>query len=783
MTRFCLTHKKLTLLFWSLAIGYFLTVIGLRLLSDQPAIDNSVGIWFLSDDQALKEYQQYNRDFGEKEWTLLLLKTASIYEPEFLDDLAAITQRLETLKHVVKVTSIVNVRDNEIDRDDSLNYKKIFPQTSKNHPTLSADQLDQFKQKLLANPLFEHNIFQRNDPRYTVLLLQNDNQIFNATPYRIELVDAITSIVEQYPSVENYALAGTTVVNAELNRAAKRDVVVFYSLITLFLMLFGWLTLNSFKDLLIMLMVVCCSMSTAMGLLALLGIPYNMVTVMMPTILISLSVSGVIHIINEFHQWHNTHPAPEAIRKTVDTLWKPHFSTALTTIIGFASLSLSTVIPIFQLGIFAGIGIAVGWLASLTMAPVLLVLFWQGTNKPCNARLSWLDRFVDKLTTAACNKPRSKTLLLLVALIPVSGLWLLETDTNYTKFFRDTATLSKAYDSLSEAGYAQNPVSIVLRFPGHDTWSNDDYFKHIVDFEQALEKLPEVIKLMSSTKLVEQIDHAFNAGHTSKSIFRQYNQNQINQLLLLGELSNNDDIDDFLLRNKRQAQIVVLTPYLSSRQLDTFKQKIYRLQQRYLPDNVQLTVTGTTVLWANMDTQVSRTQLVSLLGIGSFLVIFLMLLFRSFKLGLIGILVNALPLAITLGTMGWLGIKINMATAIIGGISLGIVVDDTIHFLSGVRSRLNQGTALETAIQQTMKTVGRSILMTSIILIGGFSCMATSEFLPSAHFGIFISLSIALALILDVMIVPALLLLLKPSVARYAMNWSVYARKWRSFLG
>ena len=272
MTRFCLTHKKLTLLFWSLAIGYFLTVIGLRLLSDQPAIDNSVGIWFLSDDQALKEYQQYNRDFGEKEWTLLLLKTASIYEPEFLDDLAAITQRLETLKHVVKVTSIVNVRDNEIDRDDSLNYKKIFPQTSKNHPTLSADQLDQFKQKLLANPLFEHNIFQRNDPRYTVLLLQNDNQIFNATPYRIELVDAITSIVEQYPSVENYALAGTTVVNAELNRAAKRDVVVFYSLITLFLMLFGWLTLNSFKDLLIMLMVVCCSMSTAMGLLALLGI-------------------------------------------------------------------------------------------------------------------------------------------------------------------------------------------------------------------------------------------------------------------------------------------------------------------------------------------------------------------------------------------------------------------------------------------------------------------------------------------------------------------------------
>ena len=177
-------------------------------------------------------------------------------------------------------------------------------------------------------------------------------------------------------------------------------------------------------------------------------------------------------------------------------------------------------------------------------------------------------------------------------------------------------------------------------------------------------------------------------------------------------------------------------------------------------------ITGTTVLWANMDKQVSHTQLVSLIGIASFLVVFLMVLFRSFKLGLIGILVNALPLAITLGVMGWLDIKINMATAIIGGISLGIVVDDSIHFLSGIRSRLNQGILLEDAISQTMKTAGSSILMTSVILIGGFSCMATSEFLPSAHFGIFISLAIAIAFALDVIIVPALLLILKPSACK-----------------
>lgn len=763
MTYFCLKHQKMTLIFWSIVICFFLFVIAERLLSDQPSIDNSVAVWFLSDDQELKDYQQYNQDFGEKEWTVLLLKTTSIYNTQFLTDLSQITQHLEDLRHIVKVTSIVNVRDNELDQNDSLNYTEIFP-LEKHEQTISSAQLDRFRQKLLSNPLFEKNIFQKEDSEHTVILIQNDNQIWNASPYRIKLVDDIKNILQQYSSVQSYALAGTTVVNAELNRASKHDVLVFYTLITMLLSLFGWLTLNSMKDLCIMLVVVCCSMTPAMGLLALLGIPYNMVTVLMPTILISLSVAGVIHVINGFHQLNQDYDATIAMQKTIHHLWKPHASTALTTILGFVSLSMSTVTPIFQLGIFAGIGIFIGWFASITIAPVLLVIFWQKKHTYQNKESRFLDKCTDWLAEIAPKYTAIKIFLLFLALIPISGIFLLETDTNYTKFFRSSTDITQAYERIKKAGYAQNPISIVLKFPDNTTWSDEAYFKHIVDFEQQLEQLPEIIKLMSSTRLVEQIDIAFNTSETSKETFKAYKQNQINQLLLLGELSNNDDIADFLLPDKHQAQILALTPYMSSRELERFKQQVYDLQARILPKQIELLITGTTVLWANMDIQVSHTQLVSLIGIGSFLIVFLIIIFKSFKLGLIGIIVNALPLAITLGVMGWLGIKINMATAIIGGISLGIVVDDSIHFISGFKAYLVQGIALEDAIKKTMKTVGYSILMTSIILIGGFSCMATSTFLPSAHFGIFISLAIALALLLDVFIVPAMLILFRPSV-------------------
>lgn len=766
MIRFFVNRKKTVLFVWGLMVVGFLFAITARILSGGTVIDNSVGVWFLEDDPERANLERYNQDFGEKEWSILLLRTDSIYEPRFLNDLRNIVSRLEKLDHIVKVTSIVNVRDNELDQDEALDYKIIYPAKWAPGRTLAASELAKFKDKLFANPLFDRNIFQKDAPQFTVVLLQNDNYINNPSPYRIELVDAIKTIVGEYPTVKGYALAGTTIVNAELNRSAKRDVFVFYTLISILLLLFGWFTLNNFKDVTVMLAVVIASVIPTMGLLAVLDIPYNMVTVMMPTILIALSVAGVIHVINVFHQYCETRHSSRAIEQAISHLWKPNLWTALTTIVGFSSLALSTVLPVFQLGVFASIGIFIGWLATNSLAPVLLMIFWGGKSKGRANNPVVIDAVVNFVVAISSRQPLLKIGIALLTLIPVWGVAYLETDTNYTKFFRESAQLSKAYNEIDAAGYAQNPVNIVLRYPGGHTYSNQAFFQNVVRFEQGLKQLPEVIKVLSTTELLRRIDIAFNDEETSEQQFRAYGANQINQLLLLGELSNNDDIEDFLLRDKTQAQIVALTSYMSTKELATFENKVQRLRQQYLPDDLELVITGTTVLWANMDSQVSRTQLVSLVGVGTFLVVFLIVIFKSLRLGVIGIIVNALPLAITLGVMGWLGVKINMATAIIGGISLGVVVDDTIHFITRFKNGLRNGLDFEESVKETLKTVGTSIIATSIILIGGFSCMASSDFLPSAHFGIFISLSIAIALLLDLFLLPALLSLYRPSKTR-----------------
>ncbi len=741
--------RRTILLIWACVLLAFAGVIVNKLfLSSDPSIDNSVGIWFNKTDPDLITYENYNDTFGEKEWSILLLQTDSIYSPEFLSDLDSITEKISELSNVVKITSITNVRDNFLTDDGSLDYRRLYSDQVPN----DSKALQEFQDQLKRNPIFERNLILKNDETSTALLIQNDNFINDPSEYRIQLVNGITNIVNEHASINNFALAGTTVVNAELNRASKRDVFVFYSLITVLLTFIGFYILKSLRNLLVMYSVVVTSSIPAMGMLAALNIPYNMITVMLPTILIALSVAGVVHIITEFHLSRFEQTSEAAIATTLSRLLKPTVWTTVTTIAGFSSFTTSNVFPVFQLGLFSAVGLFLAGVANLVIAPLLLLMLWPDRiqspelfKKP-NSLNRWHNSNGFRFGILLCT---------LILLLPAFSLPRLEVDTNYIKFFSESHPTSQSYDLIKKVGFAQNPIVLQLKYSDDLPYSASQQIRGTVAFEKALKALPEVVKILSATDFLEEINKAFNDKEAQP--LDRYNKAQIEQLLLLGELSGNDDLSDFILSGATDVQIIVMTQYMSSRELDAFKDKLFNLQNQLLPKEVHMDVTGTTTLWANMDTQVSNTQFYSLLFITLFLLVLLPMIFGSFTLGMIGLAVNILPLAITLGCMAFLDIKINIATALIGGISLGVVVDDTIHFISRIIQNQKSGQSIAEAVENSIQTIGKSIIYTTLILIVGFSCMASSNFLPSAHFGIFISLSIFLALLLDLFCVPALL--------------------------
>jgi hypothetical protein len=320
--------------------------------------------------------------------------------------------------------------------------------------------------------------------------------------------------------------------------------------------------------------------------------------------------------------------------------------------------------------------------------------------------------------------------------------------------------VTKAYDDIRAAGFAQNPVNVVIEYPQGSRFSDERNFRPVLEFEQQLQQLPQIIKVISANEMLREIDKAFNTKQTSDVQFSRYSAAQIDQLLFLAELSGNDDLDDLLLKDKTKTQMLALTRYMSSKELDRFRAQVTALATRYLPRDIEVYITGTTVLWANMDEQVSYTQLYSL-GWGSvFLLVLLIASFRSFRLVIVASLVNALPLAITLGMMGFLDIKINMATALIGGITLGVVVDDTIHLFTRIKYFLNQGLDMVQSIEKAIAHAGKSIVNTTLIIAGGFACLASSSFLPSAQFGVFVTIAISIAMFLDLYLGPLLLKIL-----------------------
>jgi predicted RND superfamily exporter protein len=768
VTGFALRYKWQVAAAWVTLLVAALAVLGARMLSRAPIVDNSVGIWFMKDDPDLKVYEDFNQQFGQKEWTILLLQAESVFDGNFLRDLARITERLERIEHVTKVISLTNVRDSEATSDGALDYRRLYPAETADGP-LTPSQIEEFRSRLYANPVFENSILRRRDPGSTVLLIQNDNFINAPEPYRIEMVDAVRKVLDEYPRVRGYSLAGTSVVNAELNRASQHDGIRFYLLVTFFIVVATYAALRTWRDLVVVLTVVTAGALPPMAALAALGIPYNMVTIMLPTILITLSVCDVVHVINAFHfERRRLAPSP-AIIKAIAGIWTPCMWTTVVTVVGFLSLAFSTVFPIWQLGVFAALGLGLAWLMTMTGVPILLVAMWpRGRTGDAEGAdgAKPVGLYSRRLLPFQLGIWRWVWLVVGgVMVLSAYGIANLEVDTDYTKFFGKDMYVSRAYPRLAQAGYGQSPVALMLRFPAETTYAAGDRFARLVRFEALVRKDPAVLKLLTLTDLLERADLAFNGAEGAAGRLAAYDANQLGQLHLMAEIGGNDDLRNFVTDDKRTVQAVAMTPYMSSKELEALKERLYAAGRATLSQDVTLNVTGTTVQWANMDKEISHTQMSSLYIIGAVFLVLLPIIFRSWTLGVIGVIVNSLPMVITFGLMGLLHIKINLATALIGGVAIGATVDSTIFFINRVRLAVEAGMSEVDAVDHAVVTVGDGIIMTSVIVAGGFSCLATSSFLPTAHFGALVTLSIVVALFMDILVNPIVLRLVGARLA------------------
>lgn len=752
--RHCLRRPRLTLATWALLLVGLVTALGVRLLAPGPLIDNSVGIWFLKDDPGLKVYEQNNDAFGRKEWSILLLEPESVSSPAFLRDLARLTAELEAQPHVRRVLSLVSVRALAA-------VPGKGPAPAPVMDPASTDPAKALWAALRRQPDLERLLLPQGWGGRTVLLIQSDNFLHDTDPYRMALVDAVHRLVQGCPSIRSHAFAGTPVINAELNRSARRDALRFYLLVTLMAFGFGWIALRDLRDLAVVAAVLLVSVLGPMAAIALRGIPFNMVTILLPLILVSLSVCDVIHVINAFHGERAGLSALDAARAALHRLWTPCLCTSVVTVAGMLSLAVSTVAPIRQLGLFTSLGLAFAWASTMTLVPALLVLFWEGRRR--DQASGWAPgRYGSRLLPCFSGRWRWLWLSLAAGLLaPMAGIPRLCIDTDYAHFFSPSAPVSQAYGKLKEAQAAQSVIEIVVSAPAPSSLDEPSSRRGMADLERRVRQLPQVRHTLSEGSLMEQVDLALN-GPAQPSRWSSYPAAAAKRLRQLARERGLAELDDYATLDGSRRRILVLTDYMSSRELDAFRRAVDGLARQWLPGGLEASVEGTTVLWADMDHEIGTTQVTSILALALVFAVLLPLLFRSLQLGLLGILINGLPLAMTFGLMGLLGVRLNMATALIGGISLGSTVDSTIFFISRFQAERTAGRAWEDAIASAVRGVGDGILITTGILVGGFLCMTVSSFLPTAHLGALTCFTVLTGAFFDIIVNPILLGLLAP---------------------
>ena len=258
-------------------------------------------------------------------------------------------------------------------------------------------------------------------------------------------------------------------------------------------------------------------------------------------------------------------------------------------------------------------------------------------------------------------------------------------------------------------------------------------------------------------KILWEAEKAISNNSVSREVFDNYSQGQLNDLIFSSELSGNDQLIDFLSEDKASVRIALLIDFMESKDLHQFRSAVEEIISQEGFADANIIFTGNPVLLSNMDIFVAETQLYSMITVLVFLLIALPLIFKSFYLGLFGVLFNLFPLAFTYGLMGWFDININLATVVLGGVALSLVVDDTIHMLVRFQQYLKLSYAWDDAVDQAVRTIGHSITLTSVILIACFCLFSLSDFIPTKTFGILMTITVIMAWCLDLFLLPILL--------------------------
>ena len=772
----------------------FLLLVSFGYYSKDFKLDASSDTLLLENDPDLKYLREVNNRYGSKEFLILTYTPEEAMNSEkSLNNLLSLKYKIQSLDWVYSVITLLDVP--LLNNSDTPLAERL-----QNFTTLKSENVDIERgfEEILSSPVFKNFVISEDGKTTGIIVnIKEDVNLKNLDDKSKEEIEKykdlrkkknhkniveIREIIKSYKDIGKIYLGGIPMIADDMMSFIKNDIIVFGIGVLLFIIVTLWFIFKKLIWIIVPLSSCFFSVLIMTGLLGLIGWKVTVISSNFIALMLILTMAMNIHISTRFLQLRKNNPNlknSEIIFMTTSKMFWPIIYTALTTICAFLSLIFSEIKPVIDFGWMMSLGLITSFVITFTLLPTLINLL---STEKINIEGESKSKITEFLGEISINsKPTIFLITLVVIIFSIVGISRLEVENSFINYFNKNTEIYKGMKLIDEKLGGTTPLDIIIKFPtfekdkltvvddefedwsdeeNHDNrkyWFTKDKIEKIEKVHSYLESNPFVGKVLSFSSILK--------------VAKQLNNNKPLETLEMGvfyskipDTIKKEVIDPYISIEDNEARISVRIKdsEKSLRRNDLIKKIEYDLKNQIGLESNEFKLAGVLILFNNLLQSLFKSQILTLGFVMSGIFAMFLILFRNIKLSLIGVVPNFIAAFFILGIIGLLEIPLDMMTITIAAITIGIAVDNSIHYIYRFKEEFFQNNSYEKTIKLCHSTVGIAILNTSITIVFGFSILVLSNFIPTIYFGIFTGLAMLLAMISVLTLLPSLILLTKP---------------------
>ena len=733
----------------SIAFLVLFTLLPPALLTELN-IDNDPKVYFPDDEPAVLIDKNLREHFPNDQVFILLFEGEALFSDDFLNAYHELALQLEDNPLVDKVFSLTT-QDHIAGSEEGFLVEPII-NTWELKRTTPADR----KQRAIADRFAINALVSKDGSAISLIVvpvaLENSLQ-------RLQFEKDIMLNVQQVQLVD-FVTARTGFIPMDIAelRSMLRDNIIFIPATVCIGLLLLWWLFRRWLAVILGGISIGVVVGSTVALYTLTGQPFTLISSIVPPLLSALTVAALVHLYNALHYAaQRGFSGSKRVTHALNEIRRPALFTALTTAAGLISLATSPIPAIRTFGLISAVGVMLIYFVVILILPPIFSIKDTKPWRHSKAGLNWMNVTVSCLYRTGIRYPARVILLTAIGLgLGTPALWHVKAETNLQEFFSPDHPVRHDTNYFEEKMSGTGTLDIIFEVQERDGLKKPEFLEFIRHFQTWVEQLPEVDKTVSPADFVEEMNWGFNAENPA---FRSIPDNPelISQYLLVYD---GEDLYDFVDKEFRFSRVSLSINVHPANKIERLMKEIRSFLQKETPKGLHWEIAGNSRLFADMEDLLVTGQIYSMWSALGLIFLLMLVLWRSFGSAILCMIPNASPILLIFIVMGLFGLWLDMATAMIASVAVGIAVDDTIHIYHGYDKRIKKGVSPIQALARTYKQAGRAVVTTTIILSAQFMILVLSLFQPTVHFGLLTSIGLWAALLFDLILLPAILITL-----------------------